>query len=69
MAFGILYANQEMLLFPAAFFDQGKICGRHLDRVAISPSSTRHKVDVANFAHLGGLFFGFLFVKFMPRAG
>jgi hypothetical protein len=24
---------------------------------------------VANFAHLGGLLFGFLYIKFMPRRG
>jgi hypothetical protein len=24
---------------------------------------------VANFAHLGGLFFGFVYVKFLPRRG
>src|SRR5207244_13244420 len=24
---------------------------------------------VANFAHLGGLFFGFIYIKFLPRRG
>ena len=32
MAFGILYADQEMYLFPAALQDQGQVPGRHLGR-------------------------------------
>jgi membrane associated rhomboid family serine protease len=68
MAFGILYANQEMYLFPLPFRIKAKYLIGIWVVVAIiavfEPSG-----GVAVFAHLGGLLFGFLWVKFMPSRG
>ncbi len=68
MAFGILYADQEMFLFPLPFRIKAKYLIGIWIVVAIvavfEPSG-----GVAVFAHLGGLLFGFLFVKFLPRRG
>jgi membrane associated rhomboid family serine protease len=68
MAFGILYADQEMFLFPLPFRIKAKYLVGIWVVVAIiavfEPSQ-----GVAVFAHLGGLLFGFLFVKFLPSRG
>ncbi|MFZ0800199.1 MAG: rhomboid family intramembrane serine protease [Terriglobales bacterium] len=68
MAFGILYADQEMYLFPLPFRIKAKYLVGIWVVVAIiavfEPTG-----EVAVFAHLGGLFFGFLWVKFMPSRG
>jgi membrane associated rhomboid family serine protease len=68
MAFGILYADQEMFLFPLPFRIKAKYLVGIWVMVAIiavfEPSQ-----GVAVFAHLGGLFFGYLWVKFMPPRG
>jgi membrane associated rhomboid family serine protease len=68
MAFGILYADQEMFLFPLPFRIKAKYLVGIWVVVAIvavfEPSN-----GVAVFAHLGGLLFGFLWVKFMPSRG
>jgi membrane associated rhomboid family serine protease len=68
MAFGILYADQEMFLFPLPFSIKAKYLVGIWVVVAIiaifEPSG-----GVAVFAHLGGLLFGFLWVKFLPSRG
>ncbi|MGP8143117.1 MAG: rhomboid family intramembrane serine protease [Terriglobales bacterium] len=68
MAFGILYADQEMYLFPLPFRIKAKYLVGIWVVVAIiaifEPSG-----GVAVFAHLGGLIFGFLWVKLMPPRG
>lgn len=69
MAFGILYANQEMFLFPLPFSIKAKYVVGIWIVVAIIAIFDPTQSGVANFAHLGGLLFGFLFVKFMPRRG
>ena len=68
MAFGILYADQEMYMFPLPFRIKAKYLVGIWVVVAIiavfEPTG-----EVAVFAHLGGLLFGFLWVKFMPKRG
>jgi membrane associated rhomboid family serine protease len=68
MAFGILYADQEMFLFPLPFRIKAKYLVGILVVIAVigvfEPTG-----GVAVFAHLGGLLFGFLWVKFMPSRG
>jgi membrane associated rhomboid family serine protease len=68
MAFGIIYADQEMFLFPLPFRIKAKYLVGIWVVVAIiavfEPAN-----GVAVFAHLGGLLFGFLWVKFMPTRG
>jgi len=69
MAFGILYADQEMFLFPLPFSIKAKYLVGIWIIVAIVAIFDPTQNGVANFAHLGGLFFGFLFVKFLPSRG
>ena len=68
MAFGIIYADQEMFLFPLPFRIKAKYLVGIWVVVAIvavfEPTG-----GIAVFAHLGGLLFGFLFVKFVPSRG
>jgi membrane associated rhomboid family serine protease len=68
MAFGILYADQEMYLFPLPFRIKAKYLVGIWVVVAIVAVFEPAK-GVAVFAHLGGLLFGFLWVKFMPSRG
>ena len=69
MAFGILYKDQEMFMFPLPFSIKAKYVVGIWIVVAIIAVFDPSQSGVATFAHLGGLLFGFLFVKFMPRRG
>ena len=73
MAFGILYGDQEIMLFPIPFSIRAKyfVAGVAFITLveAISASGAGRGSNVAYFAHLGGLLFGFLYVKFMPKRG
>jgi membrane associated rhomboid family serine protease len=69
MAFGILYADQEMYLFPLPFRIKAKYLVGIWVVVAIIAVFEPSQGGVAVFAHLGGLFFGFLWVKLMPKRG
>jgi membrane associated rhomboid family serine protease len=68
MAFGILYADQEMGWFLLPFRIKAKYLVGIWVIVAIvavfEPAG-----EVAVFTHIGGLLFGFLWVKLMPRRG
>jgi len=69
MAFGILYANQEMFMFPLPFTIKAKYVVGIWIIVAIVAVFDPTQSGVATFAHIGGLVSGFLFVKFTPRRG
>jgi membrane associated rhomboid family serine protease len=73
MAFGLLYGDQEIMLFPIPFSIRAKYFVAGIAFIvlvsAISAAGTRHGHDIAYVAHLGGLLFGFLYVKFLPRRG
>jgi membrane associated rhomboid family serine protease len=73
MAFGMLYGNQEIWLFPIPFSIRAKyfVAGIAFFTVigAINAAAPHHGESVAYFAHLGGLLFGFLYVKFAPKRG
>jgi len=69
MAFGILYAEQEMYLFPLPFRIKAKYLVGIWVVVAIVAVFDPGQGGIAVFAHLGGLLFGFLWVKFMPSRG
>jgi membrane associated rhomboid family serine protease len=68
MAFGILYANREIMLFPIPFTIKAKyfVIGLIFITLYLSMNGPG---GVAYVAHLGGLLFGFLFLRFMPRHG
>ena len=73
MAFGLLYGNQEIMLFPipisirAKYFVAGVAFITLVE--AISASGAGRGSNVAYIAHLGGLLFGFLYVKLVPKRG
>ena len=73
MAFGLLYGDREIMLFPIPFSIRAKyfVAGVAFITLveAISASGAGRGSNVAYFAHLGGLLFGFLYVKFMPKRG
>ena len=68
LAFGVLYANREIMLFPIPFMIKAKyfVIGLIFITLYLSVSGS---AGVAYVAHLGGLLFGFIFIKFMPRHG
>ena len=69
MAIGMLYPEDEITLFPIPLSLKAKyLVGIWAFFVIVSIFESSEG-GVANFAHLGGLLFGFLYVKFMPRRG
>ena len=72
-AYGILYGDREIMLFPipisikAKYFVIGLVFIALLG--AIQSAGPGLGSNVAYFAHLGGLLFGFVYVKFFPRRG
>ena len=72
MAFGMVYGENQIMLFPIPISMKAKYFVAGIAFItlieAISAASGRGQ-QVAYFAHLGGLLFGFLYVKFMPRKG
>lgn len=72
MAFGIVYGNQEITLFPIPISLRAKYFVGALIFIeiisALQAASGRGEA-VAYFAHFGGIIFGFLYVKFIPRQG
>ncbi len=69
IAFGMLYGNQEIFMFPLPFMMKAKYMIGIMIILVIFATIDPRQGGVANFAHLGGLLFGFLYVKFMPRRG
>jgi membrane associated rhomboid family serine protease len=73
MAFGLLYGEQEIMLFPiplsirAKYFVAGLVFIELISAIYAAGPGRAH--DIAYVAHLGGLLFGFLYVKFIPRRG
>ena len=72
MAFGMLYGDSEIWLFPIPFSVKARyfVIGIVLFTLYEAVTATHQRgQSVAYIAHLGGLLFGFLYVKFMPRRG
>ncbi len=71
MAFGMIYGDQEIMLFPFPFSIRAKYSGIGFIELisAINAAAPGRGGAIAYFAHLGGLLFGFLYVKFVPRKG
>jgi membrane associated rhomboid family serine protease len=72
MAFGMLYGEQEILLYfllpiKAKYFVAGIAFLQLIN--AIQAARPGHGQSIAYVCHLGGLLFGFLYVKFVPRRG
>jgi membrane associated rhomboid family serine protease len=69
IAFGMLYGDQEIFLFPFPFSIKAKYLVGILIFIVVIATFQPSQGGVANFAHLGGLLFGFLYIKFVPRQG
>jgi membrane associated rhomboid family serine protease len=69
IAFGMLYGDQEVFLFPIPISLKAKYLVAILIFLVIIATFQPSQGGVANFAHLGGLFFGFIFVKFFMKKG
>jgi membrane associated rhomboid family serine protease len=72
LAFGILYSESEIMLFPIPFMIKAKyfIIGLIFIEVALMLGSAhRPGESVAYMAHMGGLLFGYIWLKFVPRRG
>lgn len=72
MAFGLIWGDSEIMLFPIPIRIRAKyfvaIVAFLTVLGALGAASGRGE-SIAYSAHLGGLLFGFLYVKFLPRRG
>jgi len=69
IAFGMLYGDREVFLFPFPFSIKAKYLVAIIIFVVVVATFQPSEGGVANFAHLGGLLFGFLYIKFVPARG
>jgi membrane associated rhomboid family serine protease len=73
VAFGLLYGDRPIMLFPIPLQIKAKyfVAGVAFITVigAINAAGPGQRNSVAYFAHFGGLLFGFLYIKTMPRRG
>jgi len=73
MAFGLIYGDREIMLFPIPFSMRAKYFVAGIVFIAlvsaIGAAAPGRGEAIAYFAHLGGLLFGFLYVKFVPKRG
>jgi membrane associated rhomboid family serine protease len=72
LAFGILHAESEIMLFPIPFLIKAKyfVIGLICIEVFLTLSASHQPgASVAYMAHLGGLVFGYIWLKFVPRRG
>jgi membrane associated rhomboid family serine protease len=70
MACAMLFGEQQVFLFPFPFALKMKYLVAILGFIAlIGALDDRVGGGTANIAHLGGLLFGYLYLKFVPRRG
>lgn len=68
MAFGMVFGENEIMMIPFPFLIKAKYFVLILIVVTVALAISGGG-GVAYLAHLGGLFFGYLYVKFAPRRG
>ncbi len=72
-AFGMIHGEQEIMLFPLPFQMKAKYFVWILVLVtlalSLSAAGGSHGESIAYSAHIGGLLFGYIYLKFMPRRG
>jgi membrane associated rhomboid family serine protease len=68
VAFGVLYGESEIMMFPLPFLIKAKYFIWGIVFLTLV-GAIQEIGGVNNFAHLGGLLFGYLYLKFMPRKG
>lgn len=70
VAFAMYYGNQEFMMFPLPFMIKAKYLVGILIFISVAYAlGAGGPQGVAQFAHLGGAFFGWLYVRFLPRKG
>ncbi|MGA9564104.1 MAG: rhomboid family intramembrane serine protease [Candidatus Korobacteraceae bacterium] len=72
LAFGILHGDSEIMLFPIPFLMKARyfIIGLICIEIFLTLSAARQPGEsTAYMAHLGGLLFGYIWLKFVPRRG
>jgi membrane associated rhomboid family serine protease len=72
LAFGILHGDSEIMLFPIPFLMKARyfIIGLIFIEIFLTLSAARQPgQSTAYMAHLGGLLFGYVWLKFVPRRG
>lgn len=68
MATGMLFGDQKVFMFPFPVAIKLKYLVGILAVIALA-GALGDRGDTANVAHLSGLLFGYLYVKFVPRTG
>lgn len=68
MAFGVFFGDRKIIVIPFPIAIKAKYYVMVLFVVMLM-LTLRKSTGVANDAHLGGMVFGYLFVKFVPRRG
>jgi len=68
MAFGMLYGDREIIMFPLPFMMKAKYMVAIMIFLVII-ATVQPSGGVNNVAHLGGLLFGYFYVKFVPQRG
>jgi membrane associated rhomboid family serine protease len=68
VAFGMIYGENEIMMFPLPFMIKAKYFIWGIIFLTLV-GAIQETGGVANFAHLGGLLFGYLYLKFLPRQG
>jgi membrane associated rhomboid family serine protease len=68
LGFGMLYPNAEMYVFPGPFPIKAKffVCGYAVIEL-LSGLANNPNDNVAHFAHLGGMIFGFILIMHWRR--
>lgn len=72
MAFGLRYGDREIMLFPLPFLIKAKyfVAGlAFISLVGALQGAAGQGQAIAYIAHLGGLVFGWVYIRFLPRRG
>jgi membrane associated rhomboid family serine protease len=68
IAFGMVFGENEIMMIPFPFLIKAKYFVAILIVVTLAFAISGGG-NIAYVAHLGGLFFGYIYVKFVPRGG
>lgn len=68
IAFGMFYGNRQVMIFPLPFLIRAKVMVTVWILLAVV-GALGSQGGVANFAHLGGALFGWLYLRFLPGRG
>jgi len=72
IAFAMLHGDQQIMIFPLPFLIKARYVVAILILIALAGALQgigMRGSGVAYFAHLGGAFFGWVYLRFLPRSG